>query len=69
MVHDIADQEQGREAKRREHARSMSSPILVLDEIQTHAECDGAQTVQQGIQLRQEDPSLRQCGRRIVEIE
>jgi hypothetical protein len=47
----------------------MWAPILVLDEIQTHAECDGAQTIQQGIQLRQEDPPLRQDGRRIVEIE
>src|SRR3546814_7706462 len=56
-------------SKRHEHARSMGAHILVLDEIQTHAEGDSTQAVQQCIQLRQKHPSLRQSGRRIVEIE
>ena len=69
MVHDIADEEQRREAERHEHARSMGAHILVLDEIQTRAESDGAQTVQQCIEARQEDPLLRQGGRRTVYVE
>ena len=43
--------------------------MLVLDEIQTRAESDGAQPVEHGIQPRQEDPLLRQCGRRMMHIQ
>ena len=46
MIHDIADQEQGRKAKRHEHAGSMGFPISVLDEIQPDAERTGAQAIQ-----------------------
>ena len=69
MIHDIADQEQGRKAKRHEHAGSMGLPIPVLDEIQPDAERNGAQAIQKGVQPRQEDPSLRKFGRRMVQIE
>jgi hypothetical protein len=47
----------------------MRTPFLVFDEIQAHAQCDGAQTVQQGIELRQEDPLSREGGRRMVQIQ
>jgi hypothetical protein len=47
----------------------MGSPIPVLDEIETHAECDGAQTVEQGVEPRQKDPLARQGWRRVVNIE
>jgi hypothetical protein len=41
----------------------------VLDEIQTRAEGDSAQAVQQRIQPWQEDPPFGQCGRRMVDVE
>src|SRR6266851_2802149 len=47
----------------------MRTPALVLDEIEPHAQCDGAQTVQQGIELREEEPLSRQGGRWVVEIQ
>jgi hypothetical protein len=38
MIHDVADEKSGREHKSQQHAHAMRFPVVMFDEIRSHAE-------------------------------
>ncbi len=57
VVHDVADEKNGREREGQQHARAMRFPVVIFDEIQSHAERNRARSVQKRVEGRQEHPA------------
>src|SRR5258708_31306741 len=57
VVHDVADEKKGREREGQQHARAMRFPVVMFDEIQSHAERHRAQSVQKRVEGRQKHPA------------
>ena len=63
VVHDVADEKNGRERERQQHARAMRLPVVMFDEIQSHAERNRTQSVQKRVKDRQEHPAPGEISR------
>jgi len=59
----LADEKSGREREGQQHARAMRFPVVMFDEIQSHAERNRAQSVQKRVEGRQKHPAPGEVSR------
>ena len=69
VVHDVADEKSGRERESQQHACAMRLDVVMFDEIQAHAERDGAQSVQKRVEGRQKHPPPGETSRCMMQVQ
>jgi hypothetical protein len=57
VVHNVADEKNGRECEGQKHARTMRFPVVMFDEIESHAEYNCAQSIQKRVEGWQKHPA------------
>jgi len=57
VVHDVADEKNGREREGQQHARAMGVLVTMFDEIQPHTERNRARPVQKRVEGRKKHPA------------
>jgi hypothetical protein len=69
VVHDVADEKDGREREGQQHARAMRFLVAMFDEVQSHAQRNRAQSVQKGVKRRQKHPAPGEVSRSTMHVQ
>jgi len=69
VVHNVADEKDGRERESQQHAPAMRFPAVMFDEIQSHAERNRAQSVQKRVKGRQKHPAPGEISRSTMDVQ
>ena len=69
VVHNVADEKDGREREGQQHARAMRFPAVMFDEIQSHAERNRAQSVQKRVKGWQKHPTPCEISRSMMDVQ
>ena len=69
VVHDVADEKNRREREGQQHAGAMRFPVVMFDKIQSHAECNGAQSIQKRVEGRQKHPAPGEIRRSMMHVQ